>query len=104
MALMIGALGNAISGLRFFSSQAEAAARSIVNAGMAGQVPSASADRTVNGRPVTGQPAQAAPAVETPDMVSGVVQLKQAEIGYKASAKLAAALSDMHRQVIDILK
>lgn len=97
---MIDALNTAMSGMRLFSTRAGEAAREIVDAGLSAH----SALQTVPQSQVKPTPPPAAPLAPQPDLARGVVNLKLAEIGYKASAKVAAAVSDMHRQLLDVVK
>ena len=96
---MISALNTAISGLKAAASRVNDAATTIVRAGV-------TAGNAINADPATppvsGAPLNAAPLVEH-DILTGIIDLKQAELAYKANAKLIASLAKTERATLDIL-
>lgn len=103
---MIGALNNAVTGLNLASARAEKAADTIVHAGAAASGTVASAQGSGNASlagPVSGSPAQAVPPVET-GLEQGIVELKLADISYKASAAVIKTVNSSQDQLLDVLR
>lgn len=102
---MIGALTTAISGLKNAAARVDAAATRIVRAGI-------TAGNAVNADPATpvppatppasGAPLNAAPVFQD-DLLGGILDLKQAEIAYKANAKVVASVGDLKKTLLDTL-
>jgi len=102
---MIAAVNSALAGLRSASARFEHSATQIVSSGL-----SAVNAASGSGNPVPGNPASPPPldlasfaSIETPDLTTGLVSLKEAETQYKASAKVLASLNDLQGEVLDIL-
>lgn len=96
---MISALNTAVSGLKAAAARVNEAATTIVRAGTQAVN---TANRTASPAPQTGAPLNAAPLVEH-DLLTGILNLKQAELAYKANAKLIASLGETERETLDIL-
>lgn len=98
---MISALNTAVSGLKTAAARVnDAAATTIVRAGTQAVN---TANGTVQPTPPTGSaPLNAAPVLEH-DLLTGILDLKQAELAYKANAKLIASLEETKRETLDIL-
>ncbi len=82
--LMISALNSALSGLHTASRNFERAASDIVRSG------TRSSDDALAG-------------ADDSDLVDGLVGLKEAEVQFKASAKLIGALARTEKHLLDIL-
>jgi hypothetical protein len=81
---MISALNSALSGLHSASQKFDRAASDIVRGG-------------------TGSSAQAQTGADDTDLVDGLVGLKEAEVQFKASAKLIGAIARTEKHLLDIL-
>ena len=96
---MIGALNTAIAGLQNAAARVDQAARTIVRAGF-------EAGNSVNADPDAPPPAAGASldrAPVEPDLLTGIVDLKQAELAYRANAKVVASVGDLEKSLLDIL-
>lgn len=100
------AIHSALAGLVTAGQRLEKGAAEIARA--SGQ-PVAQAERTVRSQSaarventVPGSTSAAA-APDAPSLTDGLFAMKQAEIQYKASAKLLGALGDMQQETLDIL-
>lgn len=96
---MSSALSIAAGGLRTATVQFESAARDIVSAGTSFQSePAPQSDPSTSG----GAPISLASFPE-PDLTQGVIDLKLAEISYKANAKVFEVAANLQREALDIL-
>lgn len=82
--LMISAFNSALSGLHNASGNFDRAASDIVRGG-------------------TSSSDDALASADDSDLVDGLVGLKQAEVQFKASAKLIGALASTEKHLLDIL-
>ena len=95
---MSSALSIAAGGMRTATVQFERAAREIVQAGA-----SYSTDTTTTGvPPTTGAPVTFATA-PIPDLVGGILDLKLAEISYKANIKVFEVAARLEEEALNIL-
>ena len=97
---MINALTTAAAGLKQAATRVDAAATKIVRAG-------AQASNDINGTgpltpPTPGTPIQTGPVLGD-DLLTGIIDLKQAELSYKANAKVIASLDELEDSLLDIL-
>jgi flagellar basal body rod protein FlgC len=98
---MSSALAIAAGGLQAASRSFETAARTIVSAGATAteSVGQAAEPAASGGAPLAAVP----PFEEGPDLFEGLIDLKLAEISYKANAKVFAAASRLEDSLLDIL-
>ncbi|MCB1435799.1 MAG: hypothetical protein KDJ46_01360 [Rhodobiaceae bacterium] len=103
---MIGALNTALTGLQTFAGKAEKAAGEIVRS-------SGDVSQTQDAAPASGNASLAAPITGSPvnavapvpgDLEKAAVDLKLAEAGYKASARLVKSLTNMQDALLDVLR
>jgi len=104
---MSSALSIAATGLNTANRQVESAARTVVSSGVAGHNASAepAAPKTA-ARPA--DPAAASlppprPVFDAPDLATGIADLKQAEIGYKAQLEVLAVASKLEEEAINLI-
>lgn len=100
---MISALNTAVSGLKAAASRVNDAATTIVRAGAETSNAINTDSAAPAAPPVSGAPLNAAPVLDH-DLLTGILDLKQAELAYKANAKLIASLGETEREVLDILR
>lgn len=106
---MSSALSIAATGLQTASRHVETAARSVVSSGL-GQQASASQSGTGTSGPVP-NPGTAAPAslppptpvFDVPDLATSIVDLKQAEISYKAQIDVLNIASKLEEEAINLV-
>ena len=96
---MSSALSIAAGGLRTATVQFESAARDIVSAGTSFQ-----SEQTPQNDPATsgGAPISVA-SFPVPDLTEGILDLKLAEISYKANAKVFEVAARLEQEALDIL-
>ena len=106
---MISAVQSALSGLRTAGARLEQSAADIARSGaqaVSSVVPREDEGPAVGGDtgslPVPGA-TQAAADPNAPSLTDGLFAAKQAELQYKANARLLGALNDLQRETIDIL-
>jgi hypothetical protein len=95
---MIGALSHALTGLKSAASAFTKAAETIARAPVSR---SESTPGAPQAGPLTGTQPLSRPPEDT--LLTGTLDLLQAEHAYKANAKVFAAVSETEREVIDIL-
>lgn len=103
---MSSALSIAATGLNTANRQVESAARSVVSSSVAGH--NASADSARPAAPAATNPAAASlppprPVFDAPDLATGIADLKQAEIGYKAQIEVLAIASKLEEEAINLI-
>lgn len=95
---MIGALSHALTGLKSAASAFTKAAETIARAPVSRSENTSEAPQA---GPLTGTQPLSRPPEDT--LLTGTLDLVQAEHAYKANAKVFAAVSETEREVIDIL-
>jgi len=100
---MVSAIQSALSGLNLASTRLNQAASDIVRSG-AQQVAAASSEPGgfVSAAPLEVGSAQLG-VQEGPSLTESVVSLKEAEILYKASAKLLGSLNTLQGELLEVL-
>jgi len=95
---MIAALSHALTGLKSAAALGLKAAETITRAGTSH---GAQEQEKAAAPPLTGLKPLSAPPEDS--LLTGAVDLLQAEHAYKANAKVVSAAAEMEREVIDIL-
>lgn len=95
---MLNAIATALGGLHSAAGRFNEAATRIVRAGTVSQ----SALQEPAPPPAAGAPLDRAPVLSD-DLVTGIVDMKLAELSYKANAKVLAAAAELEKTTIDIL-
>ncbi|GAK44265.1 conserved protein [Tepidicaulis marinus] len=99
---MIGALSHALTGLKSAAAAFTKAAETIARAPVSRpENTSETPLETLQAGPLTGTQPLSRPPEDT--LLTGTLDLLQAEHAYKANAKVFAAVSETEREVIDIL-
>lgn len=114
---MIGAISNAINGLNQASSRFEAAASSLTEAGTSASAEARSSSESTTssqaregagstGRApaISGDPVQPPPALQNDSLEKATLDLKLAEISYKASARVLKSINNTQDQLLDVLR
>ncbi len=105
---MISALNTAFAGLQKSSTQFEKAATDIVTStskDVTKAEPAPNTNPTANNFQTASVPGltQAISTEETPSLIESTVSLKEAELAYKANAKVIGALNETTDEVLKIL-
>lgn len=106
---MSSALSIAATGLNTANRQFESAARTVVSSSVAGHSASTASARpeaSAAARPA--DPAAASlppprPVFDAPDLATGIADLKQAELGYKAQLEVLAVASKLEEEAINLI-
>ncbi len=100
---MSSAISIAAGGLQTAARSFETAARTIVAAGnfQAGEATPPAPKATPTGK--TQSPPPASPVFDTPDLGQGLIDLKLAEISYKAQVEVLKVASSLEDEAIDLL-
>jgi len=106
---MSSALSIAANGLQAAGHQFDTAARSVVSSGLAAQNSSSDAATPVSSSNPQNVNASAAslpppaPVFDTPDLATGLVDLKLAEVSYKAQIEVLNVAAKLEEEAIDLL-
>lgn len=103
---MSSALSIAATGLYAANRQVESAARSVVSSGVAGHNASAASARpaaSAAANPAAASLPPPRPVFDAPDLATGIADLKQAEIGYKAQLEVLAVASKLEEEAINLI-
>ena len=104
---MISAIQNAFAGIQTASKQFEGAAKDIVNSSTQNNAITSPASSQPTGElPTNNSPVAGLESVlgnQGADLTSSIVSLKEAELSYKASAKVLGALNDTQKEVLETL-
>lgn len=106
---MSSALSIAATGLQTANRQVETAARSVVSSGVGAQnnatdsaKPAASAASQTANPFAAGLP-PTRPVFDTPDLATGIVDLKQAQTSYKAQLEVLNIASKLEEEAINLI-
>ena len=107
--LMSSALSIAANGLQAANRQFETAARSVISSGIAAQNGAGGASTsTLSGSQANSQAPAASlppptPIFEVPDLATSIVDLKQAEVSYKAQIDVLNIASKLEEEAINLV-